>query len=124
MVEFRGVAKVGDFISIEACMEIMDLLYEKEDMSFLFRSPHSLAASILVYSLHNFKIPSNISYKAYKLLLLQNFNILLQVVSYVITVPKQKWEFPVLAWGKRVHLGSNTFLLAVLAFYQLCNTTI
>lgn len=66
-IQFKGVAKVGDFISFEACMEIMDLLYEKEDMSFLFGSPHSLAASILV-------------------------------VSYVITVPKQRWEFPVLAW--------------------------
>ncbi|MCI70859.1 cyclin-J18-like, partial [Trifolium medium] len=43
----------------------MDLLYEKEETSFFYRSPHSLAASILV-------------------------------VSYVMTVPKQKWEFPVL----------------------------
>ncbi|XP_029130740.1 cyclin-J18 isoform X3 [Cajanus cajan] len=66
-VQFKGVAKVGELISIEACMEIMDLLYEKEEMSVLFRSPHSIAAAILV-------------------------------VSYVITVPKQKWEFPVLAW--------------------------
>lgn len=40
-------------------------------------------------------------------ILLQSSNILLQVTSYVITVPKQKWEFPVLAWGKKVHLGSN-----------------
>ncbi|XP_022633295.1 cyclin-J18 [Vigna radiata var. radiata] len=66
-VQFRGVAKVGELISIEVCMDIMDLLYEKEDMSVHFRSPKSLAASILV-------------------------------TSYVITVPKQKWEFPVLAW--------------------------
>ncbi|KAJ1425809.1 hypothetical protein SESBI_10730 [Sesbania bispinosa] len=50
----------------------MDLLYEKEETSFLYRSPLSLAASILV-------------------------------VSYVMTVPKQKWDFPVLAWGKKVH---------------------
>ncbi|RDX83572.1 Type IV inositol polyphosphate 5-phosphatase 9, partial [Mucuna pruriens] len=76
-IQFMGVAKVGELISIEACMEIMDLLYEKEDMSFLFRSPHSLAASILVYSP---VVPK------------------FRVVSYVITVPKQKWEFPVLAW--------------------------
>ncbi|TKY69059.1 Cyclin-J18 protein [Spatholobus suberectus] len=49
-IQFKGVAKVGELISIEACMEIMDLLYEKEEMSFLFRSPHSLAASVLVVS--------------------------------------------------------------------------
>ncbi|KAL5129334.1 Cyclin-J18-like [Glycine soja] len=66
-IQFNGVAKVGALISIETCMEIMDLLYEKEEMSILFRSPHSIAASILV-------------------------------ASYVMTVPKQKWEFPVLAW--------------------------
>ena len=51
MVEFRGVAKVGELINFEACMEIMDLLYEKEETSILYRSPHFLAASILVYSL-------------------------------------------------------------------------
>ncbi|KAL2339364.1 hypothetical protein Fmac_007304 [Flemingia macrophylla] len=66
-IQFKGVAKVGELLSIEACMEVMDLLYEKEEMSVLFRSPHSIAAAILV-------------------------------VSYVITVPKQKWEFPVLGW--------------------------
>ncbi|CAJ2674022.1 unnamed protein product [Trifolium pratense] len=66
-IQIRGVAKVGELINFEACMEIMDLLYEKEETSFLYRSPHSLAASILV-------------------------------VSYLMTVPKQKWEFPVLAW--------------------------
>jgi len=51
MVEYRGVARVGELISIEVCMDIMDLLYEKEEMSVHFRSPKSLAASILVYSL-------------------------------------------------------------------------
>ncbi|XP_027362437.1 cyclin-J18 [Abrus precatorius] len=66
-IQIKGVAKVGELISFEACMEIMDLLYEKEETLFVFRSPYSLAASILV-------------------------------VSYVMTVPKQKWEFPVLAW--------------------------
>ncbi|KAI5397261.1 hypothetical protein KIW84_063182, partial [Lathyrus oleraceus] len=66
-IQIKGVAKVGELISFEACMEIMDLLYEKEETSFLYRSPHSLAASILV-------------------------------VSYLMTVPKQKWEFPVVAW--------------------------
>ncbi|RZB41755.1 Cyclin-J18-like, partial [Glycine soja] len=72
-IQFKKVAKVGELISIETCMEIMDLLYEKDEMSFLFRSPHSLSASILV-------------------------------ASYVMAVPKQKWGFPVLAWGKKVHL--------------------
>lgn len=47
-VELRGVAKVGELINFEACMEIMDLLYEKEETTFLYRSPRSLAASILV----------------------------------------------------------------------------
>ncbi|XP_068462059.1 cyclin-J18 isoform X2 [Phaseolus vulgaris] len=47
-VQFKGVAKVGELISIEVCMDIMDLLYEKEEMSVHFRSPKSLAASILV----------------------------------------------------------------------------
>ncbi|PWA79131.1 hypothetical protein CTI12_AA207820 [Artemisia annua] len=45
----------------------MDLLYEKEETSTLYSSPHSLAASILV-------------------------------ASYVISVPKQRWEFPLLPW--------------------------
>ncbi|CAJ1933005.1 unnamed protein product [Sphenostylis stenocarpa] len=72
-VQFKEVAKVGELISMEICMDIMDLLYEEEDMSIHFKSPKSLAASILV-------------------------------TSYVIKVPRQKWEFPVLAWGKKVHL--------------------
>ncbi|XP_057443301.1 cyclin-J18 isoform X2 [Lotus japonicus] len=66
-IQFKGVTKVGELIDFDVCMDVMDLLYEKEETSFLYRSPHSLAASILV-------------------------------VSYIITVPKQKWEFPVLAW--------------------------
>ncbi|KAF7808477.1 cyclin-J18 isoform X1 [Senna tora] len=70
-IQIKGVAKVGELINFEACMEIMDLLYEREETSFLYSSPHSLAASILV-------------------------------ASYVITVPKQKWEFPVLQWVKFV----------------------
>ncbi|KAK7273566.1 hypothetical protein RIF29_14622 [Crotalaria pallida] len=70
-IQIRGVAKVGELINFEACMEILDLLYEKEETSLLYRSPHSLAASILV-------------------------------VSYVMSVPKQEWEFPVLAWAKFV----------------------
>ncbi|KAE9605206.1 putative cyclin [Lupinus albus] len=49
--QINGVAKVGELIKFEVCMEVMDLLYEKEEISLLYRSPHSLAASILVYSL-------------------------------------------------------------------------
>ncbi|KAL5070785.1 hypothetical protein RYX36_021672 [Vicia faba] len=79
-IQIKGVAKVGELISFEVCMEIMDLLYEKEEMSYLYRSPRPLAASILV-------------------------------VSYLMTVPKQKWEFPVVAWGKKVNLGSNILFL-------------
>ncbi|XP_019459750.1 PREDICTED: cyclin-J18 isoform X3 [Lupinus angustifolius] len=45
--QIKGVAKVGELINFEACMEVMDLLYEKEETSLLYRSPHSLAASIL-----------------------------------------------------------------------------
>jgi hypothetical protein len=106
MVELRGVAKVGELINFEACMEIMDLLYEKEETSFLYRSPHSLAASILVICtfVNYFHIPNIMSYK---LLILESCELLLQVVSYVMTVPKQKWEFPVLAWGKKLNLVSN-----------------
>ncbi|KAI9074105.1 hypothetical protein K1719_043950 [Acacia pycnantha] len=69
--QIKRVAIVGDLINFEACMEIMDLLYEKEETSFLYKSPCSLAASILV-------------------------------ASYLITVPKQKWEFPLLPWVKFV----------------------
>lgn len=69
--QFKEVAKVGEMVSFEACMDVMDLLYEKKETSLLFTSPCSLAASILV-------------------------------TSYVVTVPKQQWEFPVLAWVKFV----------------------
>eukprot|EP00261_Vitis_vinifera_P033982 XP_019075225.1 PREDICTED: cyclin-J18 isoform X3 [Vitis vinifera] len=67
LIQFKGIAKVGELVNFEACLDIMDLLYEKEETSVLFSSPCSLAASILV-------------------------------ASYVITVPRQKWEFPVLPW--------------------------
>lgn len=113
MVELRGVAKVGELINFEACMEIMDLLYEKEETAFLYRSPHSLAASILVISTFHIAI-SMLQIILYKILLLESCHILLQVVSYVMTVPKQKWEFPVLAWGKKVNLSSNILLLCLI----------
>jgi len=50
----REVAKVGEQLNFEACMDMMDLLYEKEDTSLLYQSSKSLAASILVnlFALH------------------------------------------------------------------------
>ncbi|OVA03027.1 hypothetical protein BVC80_7225g3 [Macleaya cordata] len=71
LIQFRELARVGELINLEACMDIMDLLYEIEETSVLYSSPHSLAAAILV-------------------------------ASYVITVPKQQREFPLLPWVKFV----------------------
>ncbi|KAH0451714.1 hypothetical protein IEQ34_019013 [Dendrobium chrysotoxum] len=48
LMQFRELSKVGSLVSLEVCMEIMDLLYETEQTSMLFSSPHALAASILV----------------------------------------------------------------------------
>ncbi|XP_020582851.1 cyclin-J18-like isoform X2 [Phalaenopsis equestris] len=48
LVQFRELSKVGNLVSLEVCMEIMDLLYETEQTSMLFSSPHALSASILV----------------------------------------------------------------------------
>ncbi|XP_017251526.2 cyclin-J18 isoform X1 [Daucus carota subsp. sativus] len=50
IIQFKGVAKVGEQVNFEACMDIMDICYEKEQTSILFSSPISLAASILVAS--------------------------------------------------------------------------
>ncbi|XP_058079608.1 cyclin-J18 isoform X2 [Magnolia sinica] len=69
LIQFRAVAKVGDILNFDVCMDIMDLLYETEETLILYTTPRSLAASILV-------------------------------VSYLVTVPKQQWEFPLLPWGK------------------------
>lgn len=46
-IQFKEVAAVGKLLSFEACRDVMDLLYEKEDMTRLYRSPRPLAASIL-----------------------------------------------------------------------------
>ncbi|KAG8634818.1 cyclin-J18 isoform X3 [Manihot esculenta] len=69
----RGVAKNGELIDFEACMDIMDLLYEKEETSVLYSSPRTLAASTLVAS---------------------------YVIT--VPVPTQRWRFPVLPWVKFV----------------------
>ncbi|RVW89183.1 Cyclin-J18 [Vitis vinifera] len=84
LIQFKGIAKVGELVNFEACLDIMDLLYEKEETSVLYSSPCSLAASILACSS--------------------------TVASYVITVPRQKWEFPVLPWGM-IPPSVNDFLI-------------
>ncbi|KAG8634819.1 hypothetical protein MANES_17G089333v8 [Manihot esculenta] len=73
LAQFRGVAKNGELIDFEACMDIMDLLYEKEETSVLYSSPRTLAASTLVAS---------------------------YVIT--VPVPTQRWRFPVLPWVKFV----------------------
>ncbi|GJY60692.1 cyclin-J18 isoform X1 [Tanacetum coccineum] len=83
LIQLKEVATVGDHLNIEVCMDIMDLLYEKEETSTLYSSPHSLAASILV-------------------------------ASYVITVPKQRWEFPLLPWdSSNLQQGLDFLMLVV-----------
>ncbi|KAJ0726716.1 putative cyclin [Helianthus annuus] len=69
LIQLKEVATIGDHMNLEVCMDIMDLLYEKEETTTLYTSSHSLAASILV-------------------------------ASYVIMVPKQRWDFPVIPWVK------------------------
>ncbi|KAK4352121.1 hypothetical protein RND71_027639 [Anisodus tanguticus] len=71
LTKLSEVARVGEQLSIEACMDIMDLLYEKGDISSFNCSSYHLAASIVV-------------------------------AAYVITVPVQKSEFPILLWVKFV----------------------
>ncbi|XP_010500750.1 PREDICTED: cyclin-J18-like isoform X2 [Camelina sativa] len=46
-IQFKEVAKVGELLNFEACMDMMDLLYEIEETSLLYQSSTSLAASIL-----------------------------------------------------------------------------
>ncbi|KAG5531972.1 hypothetical protein RHGRI_026550 [Rhododendron griersonianum] len=95
-VEFEGVARVGQLVNFEASMDIMDLLYEKEETSPLYYSPRNLAASILACPF------AFVNSKVLLLLCLYFRSILdlLQVATYVVTVPKQKWEFPVLPWER------------------------
>ncbi|XP_047959628.1 cyclin-J18 isoform X1 [Salvia hispanica] len=71
LVQFKAIAQVGEHVKFEACMDVMDLLYENEETSVLYSSPEALAASVVV-------------------------------VGYIITVPPQRWEFPVLPWVKFV----------------------
>ncbi|KAJ0095194.1 hypothetical protein Patl1_15658 [Pistacia atlantica] len=84
LIQLKEVAKVGELVSFEACMDLMDLLYEKEEMSTLYRSPRSLATAILAWS--------------------QTL-----VAAYVISVPIQRREFPVLHWGRYGSTGARVF---------------
>ncbi|KAJ0494757.1 putative cyclin [Helianthus annuus] len=47
LIQLKEVATIGDHMNLEVCMDIMDLLYEKEETTTLYTSSHSLAASIL-----------------------------------------------------------------------------
>ncbi|KAG9457684.1 hypothetical protein H6P81_002192 [Aristolochia fimbriata] len=69
LTQFKQVAKAGDNMSLSSCLDIMDLLYETEKLSKLYKYPPKLAASVLV-------------------------------TSYVIGVPKQRPEFPIIPWVK------------------------
>ena len=48
----REISKLGDLLSMDVCMEILDVLYETEDTSWLFDFPCPLASSTLVCSLN------------------------------------------------------------------------
>ncbi|GMH18911.1 hypothetical protein Nepgr_020752 [Nepenthes gracilis] len=72
LTEFKKTARVGELVSFDAAMDILDLLYETDEV--LDRSVGcsvALAAAIMV-------------------------------ASYVITAPKQRPEFPALPWLKFV----------------------
>ncbi|KAI3712645.1 hypothetical protein L1987_71205 [Smallanthus sonchifolius] len=85
LIQLKEVATIGDHLNFEVCMDIMDLLYEKEETTMLYSSPHSLAASILV-------------------------------ASYVITVPKQRWEFPLIPWVKYGMACKEEEIIQVVAY--------
>ncbi|KAG6429399.1 hypothetical protein SASPL_107450 [Salvia splendens] len=76
LVQFKAIAQVGEHVKFEACMDVMDLLYENEETSVLYSSPEALAASVVV-------------------------------VGYIITVPPQRWEFPVLPWVLAANLKAT-----------------
>ncbi|KAI3909699.1 hypothetical protein MKW98_014116 [Papaver atlanticum] len=50
LIRLRKLARVGDLVKLEACMDIMDVLYETEETSVLYNSPDFLAAAILFVS--------------------------------------------------------------------------
>lgn len=55
-------------VSLEACLDVMDLMYENQKISRLFvQSPMCAGTGVLAS-------------------------------SFVMTVPRQRWEFPLLSW--------------------------
>ncbi|KAK9091409.1 hypothetical protein Sjap_024586 [Stephania japonica] len=48
LIRFREISTIGGLVNFEACMDVMDLLYESEVASTLCHSPASLAAAVLV----------------------------------------------------------------------------
>ncbi|KAM1714373.1 hypothetical protein EV2_025677 [Malus domestica] len=42
LLQLKGVAKVGELVYFEAGMDIMDLLYEKEEILMLYTNPGTL----------------------------------------------------------------------------------
>lgn len=67
--QLKVVARAEKHVDFDSCMDILELLYEKEVKSVLYSSPCSLAASVMV-------------------------------AAYVITVPAEECEFPILPWVK------------------------
>ncbi|CAM8956410.1 unnamed protein product [Rhodiola kirilowii] len=68
--QFIEISKIGEMVNFEVCMDIMDLVYEKGTR---YSDPVIFAASILASALA-------------------------LITSYLITVPKQRHEFPLLQW--------------------------
>ena len=48
----REISKLGDLVNMDVCMEILDILYETEDTSWLLNFAYPLAASTLVCPLN------------------------------------------------------------------------
>ncbi|XP_078161558.1 cyclin J18 isoform X2 [Carex rostrata] len=69
-IQLRELSKLGEAIEMETCMEIMDLLYEEDTISPLFTTSSDSLAAAIL------------------------------VCAYLISVPKQQWEFPLLPWVK------------------------
>lgn len=87
----------------------MDLLYEQEATLDLFSSPCHLAASVLASLIMMFIDKANPNMFITFGILSESF-ILLQVAAYVITVPNQRPEFPVLPWGNKFLFPIKFFL--------------
>lgn len=111
----REISKLGDLLDMDVCMEILDILYETEDTSLLFNSPCSLAASTLVCMLYSGGAYSGKSWTPSQFLTESCFNPF-QVAAYVISVPKQTWEFPILPWGKQLLEHSSLFMYNLIFF--------